>query len=114
MSSTRTSAVARLTAEHDNGTTAPKVSRKAIPLGELTTEEAVFQMRVEGLEERWVVSLINKINEGDGKLDPLLVWWSGERWVVMDGHHRLAAYRNHAGGRQLTQKFPWLSPKQRA
>lgn len=25
-------------------------------------------------------------------LDPILVWWSGKRWLVVDGHHRLEAY----------------------
>ena len=26
-------------------------------------------------------------------LDPLLVWWCGEGWMMIDGHHRLEAYR---------------------
>src|SRR5690606_32436476 len=25
--------------------------------------------------------------------DPITVWWSGMHWYVLDGHHRLAAYR---------------------
>lgn len=26
-------------------------------------------------------------------LDPMLVWWCGEGWMVLDGHHRLEAYK---------------------
>jgi hypothetical protein len=33
------------------------------------------------------------MREKGNVLDPLLVWWSGKRWLVIDGHHRLEAYR---------------------
>ena len=26
-------------------------------------------------------------------LDPVLIWWSGKRWRVIDGHHRMMAYQ---------------------
>ena len=32
-------------------------------------------------------------NEPTQELDPILIWWSGEYWRVIDGHHRLLAYR---------------------
>jgi hypothetical protein len=25
--------------------------------------------------------------------DPITIWWSGRNWFVIDGHHRIAAYR---------------------
>lgn len=28
-----------------------------------------------------------------GQLSPVTVWWDGKRWVCIDGHHRLDAYR---------------------
>lgn len=28
------------------------------------------------------------------QLDPIVIWWSGKGWYVLDGHHRTAAYRN--------------------
>lgn len=30
--------------------------------------------------------------EKPNSLDPLLVWWSGQQWYVIDGFHRLQAY----------------------
>lgn len=27
------------------------------------------------------------------QLDPVTVWWGGDRWYVIDGHHRLIAYQ---------------------
>ncbi len=26
-------------------------------------------------------------------LEPIIVWWSGKRWIALDGHHRVEAYR---------------------
>lgn len=26
-------------------------------------------------------------------LEPIVVWWSGKRWIALDGHHRVEAYR---------------------
>jgi|LauGreDrversion4_2_1035121.scaffolds.fasta_scaffold33850_4 hypothetical protein len=33
------------------------------------------------------------INEPTHQLDPIVVWWSGSKWRVIDGAHRLMAYR---------------------
>jgi ParB-like chromosome segregation protein Spo0J len=32
--------------------------------------------------------------ENPKKLDPVLIWWAGFGWVVVDGHHRLQAYKD--------------------
>lgn len=31
--------------------------------------------------------------KGPRHLDPILVWWSGKKWYVIDGFHRLEAYK---------------------
>ncbi|SPF79585.1 hypothetical protein PRI8871_01382 [Pseudoprimorskyibacter insulae] len=49
-------------------------------------------MRERELPE-WVDDLLVTLRQGNGTLDPLFVWWTGRRWVVLDGHHRLEAYR---------------------
>ena len=45
-------------------------------------------------DERHIENLEGAI--GDPKkpryLDPMTVWWGGDRWYVIDGHHRLVAY----------------------
>ena len=33
------------------------------------------------------------LNEPTHQLDPIVVWWSGSNWRVIDGAHRLMAYR---------------------
>lgn len=45
-------------------------------------------------DERHIENLEGAI--GDPKrphyLDPMTVWWGGDRWYMIDGHHRLRAY----------------------
>lgn len=33
------------------------------------------------------------LSSPNGLLDPVTVWWSGARWICIDGHHRVLAYR---------------------
>ncbi|AZO04333.1 ParB/RepB/Spo0J family partition protein [Mesorhizobium sp. M2A.F.Ca.ET.043.02.1.1] len=60
---------------------------------------AVFQPRtLEGRlieDESHVQTLVEAIGNPQNArfLDPLLVWWSGAHWYVIDGFHRLLAYR---------------------
>lgn len=80
-----------------------------LPRAEIHTVPAVFQPRTfsKGQAEReaHVQHLMKAIRSAGAKdylLDPVLVWWSGKRWVVVDGHHRLEAYeRLEAGARPL-------------
>lgn len=48
---------------------------------------------------------------GGDPLDPLTVWWSGKRWYVIDGHHRLKAYRATGGIWDNQRKIPVLEFK---
>ena len=66
---------------------------------EIRRKVAVFQPRsLDGRlieDDAHVQTLVEAI--GDPRkpklLDPLLVWWSGKHWYVIDGFHRLLAYR---------------------
>jgi ParB-like chromosome segregation protein Spo0J len=57
----------------------------------------VFQPRTDlgnEVSEVHVLDLVKAISlEPAGVLDPLSVWWSGEAWILVDGHHRYEAYR---------------------
>jgi hypothetical protein len=69
-----------------------------LALGEIRTVEAVFQPR--DVDAAWLASeshvkvLVDAVREnGAEAFDPLTVWWSGAAWYVIDGHHRLMAFR---------------------
>lgn len=79
-----------------NGTTQP-VTPKTLPLEELHEKPSVFQPRVVGDEyatKNHIKTLMNAtMSEPKNVLNPIIVWWSGARWLVLDGHHRLMAYK---------------------
>ncbi|WP_164759736.1 MULTISPECIES: ParB N-terminal domain-containing protein [unclassified Mesorhizobium] len=64
----------------------------------VTSMTSVFQPReldgrkLEG--ERHIETLMSAIGSPSNPvyLDPLVVWWGGDRWFVIDGHHRRHAY----------------------
>ncbi|MER8650085.1 ParB N-terminal domain-containing protein [Mesorhizobium sp. M0586] len=70
------------------------------PIGptRVTSMTSVFQPReldgrkLEG--ERHIETLMAAIGSPSNPtyLDPLVVWWGGDRWFVIDGHHRRHAY----------------------
>ena len=65
-------------------------------LEEINTIPTVFQPRKLGsqiIEENEVMSeLVGAIQrQGILSIDPVLIWWSGKRWIVIDGHHRIEA-----------------------
>lgn len=72
------------------------VSPKQLPLDQLEVMTSVFQPRAIGDElasERHISVLMEAIMHEQGNvLDPLVVWWSGKRWLILDGHHRLEAH----------------------
>jgi hypothetical protein len=41
--------------------------------------------------------------------DPLHVWWTGRRWVLVEGHHRLAAYGLSKKNPKGTRKVPVIA-----
>lgn len=84
------------------GPGAPPNDHTTLPLDALHTCRAVFQLRdVVGQPLRsadHVRTLQAALKEQRGSvdepmLDPIGVRWTAGRWVVIDGHHRLEAYR---------------------
>lgn len=72
------------------GVSRPK--RMRLPLSKLKTEPDTFQFREFETVEDHVRSLTEAIRAGN-ELDPMTVWKRGEGdYVVVDGHHRHAAY----------------------
>lgn len=91
----------QLEEELANGTIQPPkplaASPTRIPLEQLEVMLSVFQPRVIGdsyATESHIGALMTAMmNETGNVLDPVLIWWSGKRWLILDGHHRLEAYK---------------------
>ena len=71
----------------------PKLS-----LDSVKVRHAVFQLRDQGhaavSDKLHVEDLVKEIGfRPDAGLDPIVVFWSGREWTLIDGHHRLEAYR---------------------
>lgn len=81
---------------------APGAIPSALKLEEIATCETVFQQRETKLQahasETHIRILAAALSSGQ-VFDPLLVWWNGQDWVLLDGHHRVQAYerRKHIG-----------------
>lgn len=91
----------QLEEELASGTVQPRkpftASPTRIPLEQLEVMLSVFQPRVVGdtyATESHIGALMTAMmNETGNVLDPVLIWWSGKRWLILDGHHRLEAYK---------------------
>ena len=67
--------------------------RLRLKLAQLNTEPETFQFREFETQEDHVKSLSDALKQGE-TLDPVTVWKRGDGdFIVVDGHHRLAAYR---------------------
>jgi hypothetical protein len=98
---TRPEAHRRVTAEaalRDASPAHAKAPRK-LQLEHVNVEALVFQQRgkdrtIFSSSQRHIDNLADFLKANPkAELDPLTVWWSGARWIVIDGHHRLKAYR---------------------
>lgn len=77
-----------------NGQPAP-AETKALQLGDIQTCEVVFQHRIGELARSQVHigELVKALKRNPKQpFTPILVFWIGDRWCCIDGHHRLAAY----------------------
>ncbi len=61
-----------------------------LPLSAITIHGVVFQPRT--MSEHHVHGL-TKIIRNQGKVTPVVVWPAGEQVILLDGHHRIEAYR---------------------
>ena len=79
---------------------------KTLTLADLHTAPEVFQMRHALISltrfDQTVTALLQLIRQGI-KPDRVRVWWSGARWIVLAGHHRLEAYQADAAGRGTSE-----------
>ena len=69
---------------------------KKIPIGQLHEEQDVFQGRSVGgslAHFNSKVKELKAVEDSGVVLLPITVWWTGARWVVLDGHHRMELYR---------------------
>lgn len=74
----------------------PEVKPKCLALNEMVTATDVFQHRSGNLtqSEAHVAYLTKVLERNDEKtFTPLTVYWIGETWCCIDGHHRLKAYQ---------------------
>lgn len=88
--------------EMREGKPAPTVDIRGIPLEQIKVADSVFQPRDfsnggMAYSEDHVRNLMAALSANpEGMLDPIIVWWSGKCWRVIDGHHRLMAYQRKA------------------
>lgn len=100
-------ALARLDAERKAGSPAPAKAPGKVPLRDLHTEPRAFQVREDQAPDPDHVAEIAR-GVGSDLDEHLGVWWSGERWIVIDGHHRHAGYLEavELGRIGMTYKVP--------
>lgn len=79
-----------------------------LPLDDVLEFPKVFQPRAQGsaFSRSHVRELAKVVNRGQ-PLDPIRVYWVGIGWAVIDGHHRLQAYRQ-AGGQKPIRVTSWV------
>ena len=82
-----------------NGAPAP-TSPRVLPIAAIETIPELFQQRRIDAEDSdaHVQDLARAIKPGSRgarqfALTAITIWWAGDAWCVVDGHHRLAAYR---------------------
>jgi len=93
---------ASLTQERASFTGDPKTKPTRLPIAEIEEESALFQPRLyvgaEALSAEHVEMLAKALSQaGAADLEPITIWWTGRRWVLVDGHRRMEAYRRHSG-----------------
>jgi hypothetical protein len=95
---------ARLRKEVQDNLQGPGKVPSKLPLKAIEREEQVFQVRGEAVDDERVRHIAAGLN-WDKTDDAVHVFWTGRRWVLIEGHHRLAAYglskKNPKGTRQV-------------
>jgi len=88
-------AIERLRAEREANPAQPCKMPRKLPLCAISVEPYVFQVRedvrLEGPDPERVKEIAKGL-DGSNLDEPIHVWWTGLRWVVIEGHHRHAAY----------------------
>lgn len=75
------------------GKPAPEVEPQVLRVSAIKLMPEVFQhRRVSAHVSDSHIRVLADAAKVEGKLKPVLLWWTGKNWVCIDGHHRLAAY----------------------
>lgn len=86
----------KIEARISNGSPKPEVEPKFLNIKDVIVVEELFQHRSGNLaaSKAHIKGLVKSLRNNKGKpLDPLTVYWIGDGWSVVDGHHRLGAYK---------------------
>ena len=102
------SALADLRERLSKGTPPTLQSPITLPLDDIGVIAELFQprdMRHDQLQSTYHIETLAKavVVNKNHTLDPISVWWTGDSWVVIDGHHRLDAYKLHQENLKETQ-----------
>lgn len=77
---------------------APQLPPGGLPLQDITVCEVVFQRRDIAanrlVSDEHVRDLKRAIQEDPDQMEPVSVWWGGDGWYLIDGHHRVRAYES--------------------
>lgn len=94
-------AAARLKA----GQPCPSPLPEALALGNIKTNADLFQFRdpPPSASRAHIAELAKPVRDGQ-TLEAIEVWWGGDGWYCVDGHHRLDAYRR--GGWPADKPIP--------
>lgn len=79
------------------GIAEPETKPKSLAIEEIHTDERVFQHRTGNLTASDAhVTTLQKALERDAKtvFPPITIYWIGNAWCCIDGHHRLKAYKS--------------------
>lgn len=111
MKTNRAKAFASIAKRLRKGAKPSPPSPEALPLHEIATHEPLFQTRSPSKDESetHVSKLYRTIIRKQGNpLDPIQVFWIGDTWCCIDGHHRLKAYNRaiEKGHWQASQPVP--------
>lgn len=88
----------------------PAVQPETLLSDQITTMERVFQARTGRLNLKHLGELVSAIR-AQGTIEPLLLWRCGDHAILIDGHHRLEAYKQVEGERgcQIAIPVQWLT-----
>ena len=117
------SALRGLTERLSDGKPEPSEHPTKLPLDSIGAISELFQprdMRHDKLQSTYHIETLAKAIDSNKNhaLDAITIWWTGDSWVVIDGHHRLDAYKLHQknlkepGPRQGRRKY--MSDKREA
>jgi hypothetical protein len=77
----------------ESGKSSPTVDPVALKVSAIKLLPEVFQHRRPSRHSSEShIRVLTDAAKNHGSLTPVTVWWSGQHWVCVDGHHRIAAY----------------------